>query len=468
MKRKVSILILMLAISLGLGLTGTPSTAAPTSQAQATATPDGDFGGEGTPPPTGSIPAVDPAFSSKQAVGMDEYTAYWPHLAVSANANYSLTISLLWLKGQQRLMAQTSLNAGLSFSPTEVLASETRWGGSIGNLYVAGRNQGGFTACWYQLFGFAYPSIHCRTQPRFGPWHEEVQVQGSDRDRFKVGVVALDQYDSLHVLIGRGSKNLYYSSSPDGALWQEYTAMPITDTSHPNPTFLPATLILGQGHGAMLSVWGDARLDDGTWKLYSAYALADQRQGATGGWTTHYFTETDGQGVYLSGYGQYRPALAELRDGHAGLVFECRPTDSSSARDICYREFDPGLARTASGGWLSSTVVIAQTWPTSSEAPRIAVDPASGQRIVCWQDSFDNLMVVCSWSATGLAGQWSPPVRVNGGPHIREKMPDIAIAGGRLHVVWADNLGDERGMAIYYSSRLLPAPYPAVPTTATP
>lgn len=429
-------------------------------------------------------PPVDSHFMPKQLLGHSR-TTYIP--IIRSSPAQTDTLHLVYLQDYQHIAYRISRDNGATWSPPadqfpDYIANELRWGGSIGNLDATVDKSGKFTVCWFQLYGFAYPGIRCRsrTPDQFGSdgtitsgqWQPETAVPGSDFERMKVVQVTSDQYGDLHLLVGKGKQTLYYSATDGHDQWNPLSAMPIVPASLPNPTFLPDIVVLKGGTGALLTAWGDARGISGqggdTWQIMTAYARPTADGAAS--WQTYYFTDTDASGNYLAGAGQYDPKMAVVDDGRVGLFFTCRPKADDAAADVCYREWSASLAEQGVRmGWLTDTITVAATAPPDSQAQAIAVDPTNHQIYVCWQDGWDNLEVTCSHSADGV--HWHAPYLVNSGLHTREKMIGVAIThdlvSSWLHIVWADNY--QSGLGIYYTQAPAPALYPQpTPTPTTP
>ncbi|PZS03773.1 MAG: hypothetical protein DLM69_02615 [Candidatus Chloroheliales bacterium] len=449
--RYIAVTLLFSSLLLTIGLAtaqGVPQTPpAATATIPATYTPQVD------------VPPPDPDFSTPVPLGPgSRYYSEWPQLVAERDGS----LSIVWDWGERdRLLYIHSTDQGRTWTPAITVAGNDAWGGAVGNQTLAADSQGKLHLGSWELYGSTYPHVAYRRRNAAGVWQPGLIAPDSITYRMKGIAVGVDPFQSLALaLVGKGAHSLGLFAT-DGAKWTGAAALPLTDTSYPNPTWLPAVAV--SARDKLLVVWGDHRL--GQYNLWSAYTKPQIGYDTTASWNTYAFTDTYSGGGWVSGDRQYSVRLLPLQDGSIGAAYEGRDPDSS-AKDIYYREWNPARYGSTYGGWQQYAVRLS-TMPIPSEAPFLCQD-GRGQRYVFWQDYWNNLRIVYTYSADGIS--WHPMQRVNAGPYSREKHPQCAVSDGKLVVVWDDRLrlpNDDYAEAhLYFASRPLPDLYP--PTTATP
>jgi hypothetical protein len=448
----LSIVILLLGLSI--------ATAQPTPSPAAEL-----YGTTPTVPPTytpqADVPAPDLAFSTPVPLGPgSRYYSDWAQLAAERDGS----LSIVWNWGERdHLLYIHSTDGGRTWTAAVTVAGNPAWGGSVGNQGMVADDQGQLHLGSYELYGSTYPHVAYRRRGADGIWKPGLIAPNSVTFRMKGIAVGVDPSQNLAlVLVGKGASSLGLFAS-DGQQWTGAATLPIIDTSYPNPSWLPAVAVSPQW--GLLVVWGDRRL--GQYNLWSAYTKPHIGYDTTASWNTYAFTDTLPDGQPASGERQYRVALLPLTDGSIAAAYEA--TDpGTSEKDIYYREWNPGRYGYLYGGWQRYPVRIA-TAPGGSEAPALCAD-WRGQRYLFWQDYWNNLRIVYTYSADGVT--WHPIQRVNAGPYSREKHPQCAVSGGKLHVVWDDRLrnpnDDYAEARLYFASRVLPDLYQLPATTPTP
>lgn len=442
-----------LLITVGLASAQTPPSPTPTPIPSPTAT---------IPPtytPQIDVPPADPAFSTPQALGPGtrNYSEF-PQMVAERDGS----LSVVWDWGERdRLLYIHSTDQGQTWTPAQTIAGNPAWGGAVGNQTLVADSQGNLDLGSWELYGSTYPHVTFRRRTADGVWQPGLIAPNSVTYRMKGIVVGLDTDQLLTLaIVGKGAQNLGLYAT-DGTQWSWNVPLPLTTTSYPNPVWLPA---VATNNGQMLAVWGDYRL--GQYNMWSAWAADSISGSSTLSWQTYAFTDTFPDGQSATGTRQYTVRLQPLLDGGIAAAYEGRDPDSDQ-KDIYYREWNPAKYGTAHGGWQQYPVRIATT-PIPSEAPFICMD-GRGQRYVFWQDFWNNLRIVYTYSADGIT--WHPIQRVNAGPYSREKHPQCAISGDKLAVVWDDHrrmANDEYALAyIYFATRPLPDLYP-LPATPTP
>lgn len=369
------------------------------------------------------------------------------------------SLSMIWSYSiRDHVLYAHSTDRGSTWSDPVSIGGSPLWGGSEGNLWLVPDQEGRLHGYWYRLYGENYPSLEYRQRTADGIWLPSLEVPGSQVDREKIDALAVDKSGTAYLLAGHSGTTLNLFTT-DGVDFGPEFSLPLAPNSAPNPIWLPQ--IAFSGKGAMMLLWGDARL--GEYNLATAWQEPKNTSINPGGWNTYIFTDT-------GSIAQYHVDSVPLRDGGIGVAFEGR-LDDAGAKDIFYREWNPTKYGLGHSGWATDTVRMNST-PAESEGQNMCVD-SRGQRYIVWQAAWDNLRIVYSYSSDGVS--WYTQQFVNsGGSYVREKHPTCAVTPpsasdptGHLNIAW-DDLSEQDGQAhLWFASRPLPDLYPPPPATPT-
>ncbi len=318
---------------------------------------------------TAPEPLPDLAWSTPLPVGpSNPHWILWPKIVAERDASLSIVDQWGYL---DTVYYQHSIAASGYLSWTaQAAGGYPQYPDSAGNIQAVATDDGKLHMLWYTAYGWPYYSLNYRQRAVGGQLLPIVEVPGSQSERMKIDALAA-QNNTAYILAGHSGTSLYLYALTNGE-WSWQVQLPLTSTSQPNPSWLPALAIV---QGAPHVLWGDYRL--GRYVLADAYPASGARDNI---WVTHFFTETNSQGQPMNNDQQYRVAALGLREGGMAAAFECRVSDAG--KDMCYREWNPGKYGTTMGGWMTTTIQFNSPAP-DNVAPALCQD-SYGQRYLFW------------------------------------------------------------------------------------